>query len=113
MWGHCDIHITNCRELLTQVSRSFAAVIRQLPKLLVTDIVVFYLVLRGLDTVEDDMTAFDDIQVNRVTKPGRVANSLSLYKRPALSRQCYSSGLKLCSRGKYIQSLVSEEVPSL
>lgn len=31
--------------------------------MLVTDIVVFYLVLRGLDTVEDDMTAFDDIQV--------------------------------------------------
>jgi len=57
------IHTTNCRELLPQVSRSFAAVIRQLPKLLVTDIVVFYLVLRGLDTVEDDMTAFDDVQV--------------------------------------------------
>lgn len=31
--------------------------------MLATDIVVFYLVLRGLDTVEDDMTAFDDIQV--------------------------------------------------
>lgn len=46
-----------------QVSRSFAAVIRQLPKILATDIVVFYLVLRGLDTVEDDMTAFEDNQV--------------------------------------------------
>lgn len=31
--------------------------------MLATDIVVFYLVLRGLDTVEDDMTAFDNIQV--------------------------------------------------
>ena len=49
--------------MFPQVSRSFAAVIRQLPKVLVTDIVVFYLVLRGLDTVEDDMTAFEDIQV--------------------------------------------------
>lgn len=46
-----------------QVSRSFAAVIQQLPKVLAVDIAVFYLVLRGLDTVEDDMTAFDDIQV--------------------------------------------------
>lgn len=49
--------------ILVQVSRSFAAVIQQLPKVLAVDIAVFYLVLRGLDTVEDDMTAFDDIQV--------------------------------------------------
>lgn len=52
-----------CIAVFPQVSRSFAAVIRQLPKILATDIVVFYLVLRGLDTVEDDMTAFDDVQV--------------------------------------------------
>lgn len=52
---------------LSQVSRSFAAVIQQLPKMLVTDVLIFYLVLRGLDTVEDDMTAFEDIQVCRVT----------------------------------------------
>ena len=58
---------------ILQVSRSFAAVIRQLPKMLVTDIVVFYLVLRGLDTVEDDMTAFDDIQVSK-TYADRVLN---------------------------------------
>lgn len=47
-----------------QVSRSFAAVIQQLPKVLAKDVMVFYLVLRGLDTVEDDMTAFKDIQVS-------------------------------------------------
>ena len=41
------------------MSRSFAAVIRQLPEDLVLDVLVFYLVLRGLDTVEDDMTAFE------------------------------------------------------
>lgn len=46
-----------------KVSRSFAAVIQQLPNQLVKDIAVFYLVLRGLDTVEDDMTAFKDAQV--------------------------------------------------
>lgn len=49
--------------MFVQVSRSFAAVIQQLPKVVTVDIMVFYLVLRGLDTVEDDMTAFDDIQV--------------------------------------------------
>lgn len=49
-----------------QVSRSFAAVIQQLPKSLVVDVLVFYLVLRGLDTVEDDMTAFEDVQVRRL-----------------------------------------------
>jgi farnesyl-diphosphate farnesyltransferase len=35
--------------------RSFAVVIQQLPKELRDAICVFYLVLRGLDTVEDDM----------------------------------------------------------
>lgn len=41
-----------------QVSRSFAAVIRQLPDELAWDILIFYLVLRALDTIEDDMDAF-------------------------------------------------------
>lgn len=54
------IHTHIC---MLQVSRSFAAVIRQLPKVLATDVLVFYLVLRGLDTVEDDMEAFKDVQV--------------------------------------------------
>jgi len=40
------------------VSRSFAMVIQQLPPHLRVSICVFYLVLRGLDTVEDDMEAF-------------------------------------------------------
>lgn len=48
-----------CDEILTEVSRSFAAVIRQLPAVLLVDVLVFYLVLRALDTVEDDMTAFE------------------------------------------------------
>lgn len=38
-----------------QVSRSFAVVIRQLPKSLVIPITLFYLALRALDTIEDDM----------------------------------------------------------
>eukprot|EP00978_Attheya_sp_CCMP212_P048710 scaffold564101_cov51-Attheya_sp.AAC.1 len=48
-----------CDEILCKVSRSFAAVIRQLPSTLLVDVLIFYLVLRALDTVEDDMTAFD------------------------------------------------------
>jgi farnesyl-diphosphate farnesyltransferase len=47
-----------CDEILVQVSRSFASVIRQLPDVLLVDILVFYLVLRALDTIEDDTTAF-------------------------------------------------------
>lgn len=52
-----------CDEILSQVSRSFAAVIRQLPAVLLVDVLIFYLVLRALDTVEDDMTAFESNEV--------------------------------------------------
>ena len=47
-----------CDEILCKVSRSFAAVIRQLPPTLLVDVLIFYLVLRALDTIEDDMTYF-------------------------------------------------------
>ena len=47
-----------CDEILGKVSRSFAAVIRQLPPTMLVDILIFYLVLRALDTIEDDTTAF-------------------------------------------------------
>jgi len=52
-----------CDQILCKVSRSFAAVIRQLPATLLVDILIFYLVLRALDTVEDDMTAFESNDV--------------------------------------------------
>ena len=48
-----------CEEILCSVSRSFAIVIQQLPFRLRVSICIFYLVLRGLDTIEDDMDAFD------------------------------------------------------
>ena len=51
--------VTFCNEILVAVSRSFAAVIRQLPEESLLDVAFFYLVLRALDTVEDDMTAFE------------------------------------------------------
>lgn len=45
-----------CFDLLDQTSRSFAAVIKELNHELLVPICLFYLVLRGLDTIEDDMT---------------------------------------------------------
>lgn len=45
-----------CYNSLTKVSRSFALVIQQLPEELKDAIAVFYLVLRALDSIEDDMS---------------------------------------------------------
>ncbi|KAI3429253.1 hypothetical protein D9Q98_005350 [Chlorella vulgaris] len=45
-----------CYDMLNRVSRSFAIVIQQLPAGLRDAVCVFYLVLRALDTVEDDMS---------------------------------------------------------
>jgi len=47
--------------LLGLTSRSFARVIQELTPELKDVVCVFYLVLRGLDTIEDDMT----IEVNK------------------------------------------------
>lgn len=44
-----------CFDMLASVSRSFSAVIRQLPDGMKESVCLFYLVLRALDTVEDDM----------------------------------------------------------
>lgn len=43
-------------QILNRVSRSFAAVIQELPTEVQDAVCAFYLVLRGLDSVEDDMT---------------------------------------------------------
>lgn len=45
-----------CYAALNKVSRSFAVVIQQLPDELKDPVCIFYLVLRGLDSVEDDMS---------------------------------------------------------
>ena len=44
-----------CYAALNKVSRSFAIVINQLPDELKDPVCVYYLILRGLDSVEDDM----------------------------------------------------------
>jgi farnesyl-diphosphate farnesyltransferase len=50
-----------CDDMLGKVSRSFSAVIRQLPDELCLPVCIFYLVLRALDTVEDetDLSKFE------------------------------------------------------
>ncbi|KAJ7295955.1 hypothetical protein O6H91_Y153200 [Diphasiastrum complanatum] len=51
-----DPDLSFCYDMLQKVSRSFAVVIEQLGPNLRDAVCVFYLVLRGLDTVEDDMS---------------------------------------------------------
>ncbi|CAN5302265.1 hypothetical protein BH09BAC1_BH09BAC1_06580 [soil metagenome] len=52
-----------CYAALQKVSRSFAAVIQQLPLELRDPVCIFYLVLRGLDSVEDDATVPNNIKL--------------------------------------------------
>lgn len=55
--------LKRCYEYLNQTSRSFAAVIQALDGELRNAICIFYLVLRALDTVEDDMTIPRDVKI--------------------------------------------------
>ena len=48
--------LQRCYHFLDMTSRSFSAVIKELNDELRDAVMIFYLVLRGLDTVEDDMT---------------------------------------------------------
>ncbi|GAB1735992.1 hypothetical protein NU219Hw_g6047t1 [Hortaea werneckii] len=52
--------LKECFRFLQMTSRSFAAVIQELHPELLVPVTLFYLILRGLDTIEDDMTL--DIQ---------------------------------------------------
>ncbi|OBA21114.1 farnesyl-diphosphate farnesyltransferase [Metschnikowia bicuspidata var. bicuspidata NRRL YB-4993] len=55
--------LVTCYKYLDITSRSFAAVIKELHPELRDAIMIFYLVLRALDTVEDDMTIDPKIKV--------------------------------------------------
>ncbi len=48
--------LRTCFYYLDKTSRSFAAVIKELHPELLVPVCLFYLILRGLDTIEDDMT---------------------------------------------------------
>lgn len=56
-------NLKRCYELLDLTSRSFTAVIQQLHPELRDAIAIFYLILRGLDTVEDDMTLSNEKKI--------------------------------------------------
>ncbi|CZT44658.1 probable squalene synthetase [Rhynchosporium secalis] len=65
LW-HDPVHLRNpdnesanlreCFKYLEMTSRSFSAVIQELNPELLVPVALFYLILRGLDTIEDDMT---------------------------------------------------------
>eukprot|EP00041_Stephanoeca_diplocostata_P002455 m.26713 g.26713 ORF g.26713 m.26713 type:complete len:415 (+) comp13377_c0_seq2:70-1314(+) len=61
--SECTREMKRCYELLNLTSRSFAAVIQALDPELRPSICIFYLVLRGLDTVEDDMSIANSVKV--------------------------------------------------
>jgi farnesyl-diphosphate farnesyltransferase len=48
--------LRRCFDFLNQTSRSFSAVIQELNPELLVPVALFYLILRALDTIEDDMT---------------------------------------------------------
>jgi farnesyl-diphosphate farnesyltransferase len=75
-----------CDSILVKVSRSFAAVIRQLPNTLLVDVMIFYLVLRALDTIEDDTTAFPSHIV-------KVEHLTDFYKRALYDSQWTLDGV--------------------
>lgn len=50
------VTLRQCYHFLDKTSRSFSAVIKELHPELLVPICLFYLVLRALDTIEDDMT---------------------------------------------------------
>ncbi|KAF5448894.1 hypothetical protein F2P56_029389 [Juglans regia] len=56
-------HWAFCYTMLHKVSRSFALVIQQLTPELRNAVCIFYLVLRALDTVEDDTSIQTDVKV--------------------------------------------------
>ena len=58
-----DTDLIRCYELLKLTSRSFAAVIKELHPDLRDAIMIFYLVLRALDTIEDDMSIKPAVKV--------------------------------------------------
>ncbi len=52
-----------CYDTLDKVSRSFAVVIRELPKGLDDAVCLFYLILRALDSIEDDMELDNETKI--------------------------------------------------
>jgi len=60
--GYNRKEMRRCWEFLDMTSRSFASVIKELDGDLARATGLFYLTLRGLDTIEDDMTIPDEVK---------------------------------------------------
>ncbi|EJC99699.1 farnesyl-diphosphate farnesyltransferase [Fomitiporia mediterranea MF3/22] len=60
--GYDRESMRRCWYFLDMTSRSFSSVIKELDGELARVICLFYLVLRGLDTIEDDMTIADEVK---------------------------------------------------
>ncbi len=58
-----DSNLAYCYDTLDKVSRSFAAVIKQLPDEISDVVCLFYLILRALDSIEDDMDLAQDTKI--------------------------------------------------
>lgn len=69
--GTSQEDILFCEDVLGAVSRSFAGVIKELPPVLRLPVGIFYLVLRALDTVEDemDLTRFQPYATKKMPDP--------------------------------------------
>ncbi|PRW60803.1 Squalene synthase isoform A [Chlorella sorokiniana] len=78
-----------CYDMLNRVSRSFAVVIQQLPDGLRDAVCVFYLVLRALDTVEDDMSLDAEVKIPLLR---------------CFHEKCYDRSWKMsCGSGEYVR----------
>ncbi|KAK9691022.1 hypothetical protein RND81_09G171100 [Saponaria officinalis] len=60
---HEQLHWSFCYSMLHKVSKSFALIIQQLGTQLRDAVCVFYLVLRAIDTVEDDTSIATDVKL--------------------------------------------------
>ncbi|ODQ67741.1 squalene synthetase [Nadsonia fulvescens var. elongata DSM 6958] len=58
--------LKRCYELLNLTSRSFAAVIQELHPELRDAVMLFYIILRALDTIEDDMTIPEEKKIKHL-----------------------------------------------
>ncbi|PWU87445.1 putative squalene synthase [Trypanosoma cruzi] len=63
-----DEDLRFCYDILQAVSRSFAIVIMELDEEMRDAVCIFYLVLRALDTVEDDMSIPIDFKLRELPK---------------------------------------------
>lgn len=78
-----------CETMLKKVSRSFALVIQTLPDDLRISVCIFYLILRALDTIEDDVTS---LKSNKPKKMRLCKEFASYLNKPSWSNTSIGEG---------------------